>query len=278
MSKSLRAIFFVPLVTISVGCSPIVYKTIISQDNEGLTKFNLQSSAIVINEVKANENTSLTVTSVPTQSKKRYAIEANDYFFWKSTNLNVEKYPNTDIIKSLTIDTEDHRKEFITSATSIAVTIAAFGLTASNDKEAYPYILDTEDLLTKDKLGDRQGFSATSDKSLNSKPVNIYFGKIPDDAIETNKFPFTKNSKVYAFSACRTAKVSFDDGTTRREVSINVADPNFIQTIKIPDKGSITMHSGCGVDTKSEKSSVNSDAEVLSHLVEQVKSALDSKK
>jgi len=273
MYRALRALTLPALAIIFAGCSPIAYREVDHPDRDGLIKFNLQASAIVIDEIKRDEGPVLTVTSVPTESEIRYAINANDYFLWKTTHLNIEKYPNTDIIKSISIDTEDNRKEFITSAASIAVGVAAIMVTPKT--ETLPRIINTESLLKKTN---RESFDKENIDKLNGKPVSIKFGKIPDDAINIKDFPFTTNSEVYAFSACRNAKISFNDGVTDRKVSVSIADPNFIQTIRIPEKGSITMHSGCGVDTKSEKSSVSSDADVLSHLVGQVKSALESKK
>jgi hypothetical protein len=289
MRTALKTILVSQLLVVITGCSPIAYKQITGPDKEGLTKFSLQSSAIVIDEVIKDGTSTVVVTSVPTESKAshnanppfRYGMEGTDYFFWKTTHLNVEKYPNTSLIKSISIDTEDNRKEFITSAVSVAGTIAGFQLASTTPTKAtpeastYPFIGDVESALLKVTKEDPE---VELGGKLNKNPVTIVFGPVSPDAIPLDKFNFDSNSDVYAFSACRSAKVKFYDGKDFRMASVSIADPSYIQTVKVPEKGSITMHSACGVDTKSEKSSVNSSSEVLSHLVQQVKSSLDAEK
>lgn len=289
MRTALKTILVSQILVVVAGCSPIAYKQIIEPDQEGLTKFSLQSSAIVIDEVKKDGTSTVVVTSVPTESQAannakppfRYGMKGTDYFFWKTTHLNVEMYPNTSLIKSISIDTEDNRKEFITSAASVAGTIIGFQVASTSPSKTtpkastYPFIGDVEIPLKKVS---KENPEVELSGILNKNPVTVVFGPVSPDAIPTSEFKFNSASDVYAFSACRSAKVRFYDGKDFRVASVTVADPSYVQTVKVPEKGSITMHPACGVDTKSEKSSVNSSSEVLSHLVQQVKSSLDAEK
>ncbi len=62
-----------------------------------------------------------------------------------------------------------------------------------------------------------------------------------------------------------------------RQLSV-VADPNYVQALKLPEKVKMTVHPGCRFDSLSAPSSVTSASEVFTKIVVQTKAIIDAKK
>jgi hypothetical protein len=62
----------------------------------------------------------------------------------------------------------------------------------------------------------------------------------------------------------------------QRLFSLQLANPKFVRTVRMPDAGTITTHTLCGADTKSESSNISSAYEVISTPIQQAKSVYES--
>jgi hypothetical protein len=62
-----------------------------------------------------------------------------------------------------------------------------------------------------------------------------------------------------------------------RQLSVVVGDPNYVQALKLPEKGKMTAHPGCGFDSLSAPSSVASASEVFNKIVGQAKAIIYAK-
>ncbi|MGY2274056.1 MULTISPECIES: hypothetical protein [Pseudomonas] len=292
--QPIKTTMFLALLGALTGCGAISYHTIERPDPEGLTKFELQSSALRLDTAQTDPAAAvggkqkaataiatgdIVLTSVPTASSShRYAIEATDHWWWKTTHLGVTKRPDTDLIQQLTVDTEDNRVKLIESAGAIGVTVVGMLFTEGGIKNSIP---DAQALESE--------LAATKGRADNKIPLSFAGGtikgflaveKVPNDAIETQTFIdnyFSKGSDVLIYSACRKGTVELMVAGELKTWSVVVADPSYVQTIKIPEKGKLSSHAGCGVDSSSDPSSVASGAEVVNKLVAQTKAIIDAK-
>lgn len=63
-----------------------------------------------------------------------------------------------------------------------------------------------------------------------------------------------------------------------RTFPLQIADPRFLRTIRMPDKGSISTHSICGGDTKTEATQIVGYQDLLGELGKQAKAVYDAQK
>ncbi len=63
-----------------------------------------------------------------------------------------------------------------------------------------------------------------------------------------------------------------------RSFPLQIADSRYVRTVRLPDKGSITAHSICGADTKTESSQIVGYQDLLAELGKQAKAVYDTQK
>lgn len=68
------------------------------------------------------------------------------------------------------------------------------------------------------------------------------------------------------------------DPRKTRTFALQIADPRFVRTIRMPDKGSISTHSVCGADTKTEGTQITGYQDLLGELGKQAKAVYDVQK
>jgi hypothetical protein len=292
------------------GCSAITYHKSFNEDREGYTKFELQSSAIRLDRAEPAKAESangaagadagnsekrdrtataapagkLVLTSVPTASSAhRYAIESTDYWFWRTTHLGITKRPDTDQIQEVTINTEDNLVKLIENVGAAGVglvgLLAFTGEVVDRTTTALPDAIDLEPELTAraEKRNEVIKIPLTFASGIAG---DVFIEPVARDAIETTKFLANDKTKsdVLIYSACRKATVVLKEGKETLTWAVVVADPNYVQTLKLPEKGKMTAHPGCGFDSSSDPSSVASASEVFNKIVGQTKAIIDAKK
>lgn len=272
------------------GCSaqPIVkYELIHGSENyegdfEGLAKFNLAKSVLFVSYADEGEGGGIKMVSIPAETDSaRYMIRPTRSM-GVETRLNVVKIDNTDIISSVGTEVEDNRQKIIQATGAVAV-----GLIGVMEKPApgaiLPLTVETEPFLntTKSKEADaepRQG----SIQNANGEVLDfiIEFGALPVDAIARDVFERKINDErqnVIFYSACRTAKITFlGEPVNHKQFTVTVADPNFVQTARFPEKGKIEMHSACGSNTTTAESSVSSTVDVIGAVIAQAKTVREA--
>lgn len=296
-------------ITLLVGCSAqpkVLYEVppenkdqSYTGDWEGLPRFTLAKSQLVISLPDDEKNKAPAMVSVPAEVEKSDQLQSTDGVdvptrfilrqkdsFGVDTHLKLTKLDNTDLIHSFGTEVEDKRVKYIQGAASVLVgVIGAFGLDGEDPERAQPVSIDTLKMLTENKIG-RQATSTASYGKITgpgkTAPVSfkITFGAVKDDAINTDKFAAVasgKAQKTLIYSACRTATVIFTDGSfANKQFTATIADPRYVQTVEMPKKGSIDMHTACGANTTAEASSASSGFEVINAIIDQTKSVREA--
>ncbi|RON57789.1 hypothetical protein BK665_02725 [Pseudomonas frederiksbergensis] len=241
-------------------------------DYEGLVKYNLAASILLIKE----QDNEIKIASIPVESDKLLVLHPADTW-GVTTHLKVAKIPNTNLLKQVDIEVEDKRKAIIEQIGSAgAALVGALGI-ASATGVSLPLAIDTQVFLQPPKpealtvTGSVENPSNAFDMKIDPVPI----GSIPyDDFIK--KASVDKQS-VLAYSACRHATVTITVAGSKMKFSTIVADPNFVQLAALPTKGSVTMHSECGVDTSDVPGSASTSTELISTFINQAKAVRDAR-
>lgn len=293
-ARQLPVAFIVTLAGCGATQPMVSYEVNRSKDLEGYSRFQLQRSTILIDRKKdkdGKDTNDITLTSVPTDPVEDpvYSIIPADSALVK-THLKIVHRPNTTLIESLGTEIEDKRVQFIQQVGSIITgAIGFFGLQeTSGQLPKIPNYIDVTRMIEgqKDPEQARKRL-AFSDLVLPGDPSNgkvvydVTISATAPDALARDEFLKAIANRpvgVLFYSACRDVQVSFKSGPLLAGKSFNVriSDPNFVQTVQIPAKGKIEMHTGCGVNVSSEKSEVASDAKVAAELIAQVKAIRDA--
>jgi hypothetical protein len=272
-------------------------------DLEGYPKFKFSGSAILIDQEKdatGKPSGALSIASVPYEDSDDDVvaiIKADPLGF--SDNLVLTHRSNSLLIDSIGTDLQDTRVKLIEQVGGAVTTLVGMGglgiraQTVEKEVPAFPALIEVNKYLkeNKPKNGNaaeesayRAGTSLKLTGDATKLDYDVVFGPIPGDAInraEFNSLGETARSVLF-YSACRDATVTVrmknGSGKMLEHIAqVKVADPNFLETVALPAKGKISMHSACGVNVSSDPANVSSNAEILNKLIEQVK-AIDAAK
>lgn len=257
-------------------------------DPAGLIKFKLAKSAIIVDygksaDGKATDTSKIALVSVPQEHEgATYTISETSNIL-AATHLKVGKRQNTDLLESIGVDVEDKRIELIQQAGAFAgsaIAAASFLVAAKSEPTTpvLPYAIDVSSFLTKANPNEAD-FNGTA----GGWSYVLAVGPAPKDAYATAdyvaRFGSGVRSNVLFYSACRDAMVTFSSGPFKGKVfPLRISDPNFVQTIGMPDKGSVSFHTACGVNVNSEKANTASTMEVLNAMMGQAKTLIESAK
>lgn len=218
-------------------------------DYSGLTKFSLAKSILVVRrEAGAGPQAPATMTSVPAE-----ATSPRTHFGVQQENpganlLTISKLDNSNLVHRLASSAGPQPAAPRSALTAVAASVDLPGGSAKSATLSLPLAIDTERLLDQANRNalTRWGVTENSNRKV---AFEIAFEAVPKDAIDTRLLDLSKASQLYFYSACRTATVTFLSAPlTRQQFTVTVADPHFVQTIALASQGSITSHSGCGVD------------------------------
>src|SRR5690606_8163516 len=99
-------------------------------------------------------------------------------------------------------------------------------------------------------------------------------GAVPPDAIDREVFlsSLANASEVLAFSACREATITVvvPEGQRSATARFSLADPRYLQLVKLPMKGSITAHSECGYSVVPEDVQVASSVDIAQAALDEL--------
>lgn len=292
-----------------VGCTNprIRYESIspTSEDIEGKNKFRLSRSLILIesrpvDSKKPQDGSKLVAQSVPTDSI--YSADSLQEFtlqevadFFSETKLDVAKIDNTDLISEIGVEVFDKLKDNLEKAGAVVGTALKFGLAAAAADEPIRSVIDVKDYTSTLKSDSKQIWQ---DLPLNTGWVyklDLQPSPKPAGAIETKKFFSSVKGKsvaVFPMSACFDATLYLYKGAKQgpgtstewdsvRPFQMKIADPDYVQTLALPSKGKIKMHSSCGASITSEKEGTNPVYAILESAIKQaeaIKKAIDDSK
>jgi hypothetical protein len=245
--------------------------------------FALQKSRIKIvqsgtKKVDGKEIPTLDISSIPEEfTDFKLGIRRADSFGIQ-TNLNLTKFPNTELIKEAGTEVIDTRVELIGQIGSIVTKIVPFLFAAGElDPNSLPKRINTLVLLKEGEVE-----RAASPPIDAGDGVKVEFGPLPVDAVETSSMPASQVGASLVYSACRAATVSFAFSGERYIQTVKISDPRYLQRVALPVKGKVSFHTECGVSVDANKdSSISSSAAVAEALLVQgkaIKDAIDAAK
>lgn len=231
--------------------------------------FYLQKSIIKISQEVTDNKSKIEVTSLPAEyTEIKFSISPVNNFGVK-TNLNITKRKNTALIESIGTEVTDTRLDAITKITSI-VKLAGFWslrekINSNKCGETFSSSLniDTSTQLASNKLVEKHKIENNC-----IKDVKIIFGPLPIDAIKTSEYQFDKNTHAIIYAACRDATVNYAE----QEFKVKVSDPNYLQQVTLPVKGTVSFHDQCGVSVHSDTNTgISSDLAIIEALAKSIK-------
>jgi hypothetical protein len=248
------------------GCaSPLVqYRRITGPDSSGAQKFKFAASVITFSHPSNKDgqpSDAISITSVPIEaSGDVYSIAGTGQLqnWGVSTEIDVTHRGDTKLIQSIGVAVTDNRPNDISELGSIAAAAAALaaGANLPNGIDLSAEILDAKNPSCTAPDGE-SGLITCKDVPLQASGVNysadLVIQPIPTDAISFSSAGFpTFTSANFLYSACRNATVVLKAGpSVLASAPIVVADPNFLETIRFPSKGKITVGASCGADSTS---------------------------
>ena len=264
-------------------------------DWEGLPKFTLAKSQLVVDfKDKDKERPVLPqMISVPAEALPEPAPEGTavdiqtrfmlrqDDAFGVDTHLSVTKIDNTDLLSSIGTEVEDKRVKYVEALGSLATGV--IGTMALMEGSELPISIDSYKILKNSEVARNDGTVyaiVTSPDGTQTIHLQAKFGPIKDDAIDNLVFANKAHEhaqETIFHSACRSVTVLFDDGPLAgQQFSATVADPRYVETVKLPKKGSVVFHTACGANTASSPSGTSSTLDVVNAVIAQSKTVREA--
>lgn len=112
----------------------------------------------------------------------------------------------------------------------------------------------------------------------------FYYARVGPISQNASSVQTTKIANVNSFfdSACRPVQIqllgNLPPDLKYQVFGTVIADPNQVVYYALPPKGSLNMHTSCGVNSIAENATLSTNAEVLGNIVTQVKAASDAVK
>jgi hypothetical protein len=231
--------------TANPSVRPVLIRAATDVQADQFDSYALQESIAVIRENTTGEGASRKTTLVSSYERRdhprlRIALVASDPIGVR-TQISIKRYDNTDIPEVITVGVEDNRVALINQVGGFigSVVGAAIGFSGSTDV-ALPLRINLSQALGATANGDAHTVQNTV---LN---YQIVFEEVSPDATPTASIPLGQPGPWFFYAACRTAHVDFFRNGQPQRFTFRVSDPNFLQRVRLPYKGTITMHSQCG--------------------------------
>lgn len=265
------------------GCTAIptvTYKKVNEASKSVIAdSYFLNASRITVSPVKPTEKNPELAYTVNTESveflnEKIGVVPTNS--FLNTVKINITKVENSDRVSAIGVDTTDNLKTLISTVGGVLVkAVGVVGLAPGGPAAGCTKALSREVSVPLDDMSkttsEFKEYRFEKDDSA-TQCIRVDYDPLPQDAIEFDKFPWDSPTSNYFYSACRNAKITIKYPDNRTLVkSVRVADPRYVQFVQYPFKGSITMHSQCGVSVKTEAGpNVFSGLEALGEALKQI--------
>jgi hypothetical protein len=272
-------IFFVSACTVLPNIELIKINSPADLRGDEVDTFALQQSHIKIaqngtKKIAEKDVPTINISSIPEEfTDFKLGIRRADSFGVK-TNINLTKFPNTELIKEAGVEVIDTRVQLIGEIGSIVTKILPIFFFAPGELNinTLPMNINTLVLL---KTGNVERVASTEIDAGNG--VKVKFGPLPVDAVETSSLPKSQIGASIIYSACRAATVSFDFSGERYSQTVKISDPRYLQRVSLPIKGKVSFHTECGVSVEANKDTgVSSNMAVADALVTQAKAIKDA--
>lgn len=219
----------------------------------------------------------VTVVSAPSEYNDFKVTLTHDDSVGVRTILNITKIDNTDLVKEIGTEVVDSRVDWVNKIGGVIATLApvAFDATKGLTAKDLPKVINVQPHLKTIAVGGQENVQI-------SGGVIIDFGPLPKDAKPIEQFPTGKSVHSYYYAACRTALVKATVNGHAFSQTVKVSDPRYFQSVGLPAKGKVLMHSECGVSVSSDKDNgIKTTPDIVEALATQgkaIKDALDAAK
>jgi len=268
----------------------VLYKKINApQDAVGMADtYFLQKSRLEISLVEAPEPV-LTLKSTPVEDLNRKLAISTQNDWTSTTTISIAKFANTDLVSSIGVEVTNDVVKNITEVGSVIVKalplIAMLAASEDNFKPCLnPKGIPVALSLTLKSTGraaeetTAQGNASSPEKDC----IRIKVEGLPPDALPYDDLSAPLPTDSFIYSACRTVFITVLHRGERLNISAKMSDPRYIQLVRFPPKGTLTMHSQCGVSITSEKATNQVDASAIVQALaaqgKAIKDAIDAAK
>lgn len=286
-----------PVLFCSACASPLVeYTPIKGNDADGLTKFQLAESMINFSFGKTAAgipNDDVVISSVPVPyGDQKYGLSGTG--FWSNwgvtTAVNASFRGDTTLLQQITVNVTDQRQQAIQALGGIVGTVGGLlSLQATPTKVTLPTGISVTNLLNslpagctsadKSRPASRNDAITCADLTLAGSAdftADISISKVPDDALPASALDHTFRSSNFYYAACRNLTITLKPAAhvmNRLPVSasVSVADPLFVETLRFPEKGSITVAPSCGANSISQDANLPTAIDYLNTLATQAR-------
>lgn len=296
-----RTIFFMCFLLIS-GCTtrPSLAYYKIDDKNPVTSELNLTDSYFLnasritispanIKDDKGIDSVQYSISSDPIEFQKFKVGVRSKNSLISTTKLNITKADNSDRFASGGTETTDNLKTFVSTVGGILV--KSTGLIVSSQPVPVEQTKESCSITLKEPLSldfaTFAGFEVDKETSIRfdenmpeTTCIKITVRALPPDARKMDEYPWDVATSEYFYSACRNVKVTvtyLDQRTITK--NIRVADPKYYQTVQYPYKGTISMHTQCGVSVKTDAlANPYAGLDAFSELLKQTEAIKNTKK
>jgi hypothetical protein len=290
MFRKLSGIFFVMTVGSLLGCAAaptIEFNRITNSSQLKGDEFDSYAFQRSILSIDARRDEKSAVVLPLDLKVASTAIESTDFRMalrradkpGVKTNLNITKINNTDLVKEIGVEVIDTRADLIAKVGGIFVKLAPIAFSVSDGLSAasLPLTVNMQVVMV-----DKKVFADAAADIEVTPGVLVDFGAIPVDARPIDLLPVGQPVSAFFYAACRSALVKVQLKEQRFEQRLKISDPRYFQSVGLPVKGKVSMHSECGASVASEKDSgVQSTPDLIDALIVQgkaIKDAIDAAK
>lgn len=171
-----------------------------------------------------------------------------------TTTLAPTYQPDSLRLATLSVEAHDHRIELINAIGTIAKGVIGLGIggAAAGAVAAAPQPVALQLPITLDLAAIK---TAGAGAALPGNPGWRYTAKFLDDPARVGFLRREQRGEVHgAFvsSVCRPLRLTLNAQSASVTMTVTVADPDWLQTVPLPAKGSITAHALCGADVSAD--------------------------
>jgi hypothetical protein len=280
------------------GCTatPLIkYTPVTGPDNEGLTKFQFAESIINFSHGKSAagiQNDDVVISSVPVPFGDRvYGISGTS--IWEnwgvSTTVNASYRGDSRLIQQLTVAISDQRQQAMQALGSIIGTVGGLlsisstpapvklpkGIAVTSFLNNLPAdCSNPNDLKVKVSRDADISCQNLALEGTTDYTADITVSKVPIDAIPASTMDSPMSTGNFLYSACRQLTITLkptNAGSDPVAATVAIADPSYLQTLRIPEKGTITVAPSCGANSVAQDPGLPTALDYLNTLATQAK-------
>lgn len=249
------------------------------QSMEGMTDSFYRNRSQI--EVAVQPSGEVTIVSKPAEYRaEKLGIKARAD--WRSsTKVNLTKVENSDLVSAAGIEVTDNTAKMITDYGGAAVKLIGLAVGVSSKAGEPPCLVPGPAVLIDASAPGTYNGNFPGDppklenigKPDNKGCIRVTLRELPKDAMPASMIPKDTPTHNFYYSACREALVEVlaGNGTRAGARTVRVADPSHVQVVQFPAKGTIKMHSECGVSVVTDSVAQDNGAAVATALAEQAK-------